>query len=79
MSGPKKHLFLRIAAVLTLLSSATLVYVLVFPTPLSVVLAMSIGQGVGILGVLIFFAVVLTELIERRVLHLPKPKEPPKP
>lgn len=78
MSGRKKHLLLRIAAVLTVLSSATLVYVLVFPTPISVVLAMSMGQGVGILGVLIFFGVILAELVERRVLHLPKSTEAPK-
>lgn len=79
MSVNKKHLFLRIAAVLTLLSSVVMVYALLFPKPLTVVLAMSAGQGIGILGVVIYFGVILTELVERRVLRLPGAKESPKP
>lgn len=78
MSGPRRLIYLRVAASMTLLSSVLMVYALLFPKPLTIVLTMSLGQGIGILGVLIYFFVVGSELVARRVLRPPgHPSEPP--
>ena len=73
MSRERRALLLRASAVLTLLSSSLIVYSMLVPEPLTVVIAMSIGQGVGILGALGYLYVVGREILEGR------PSVPPGP
>lgn len=50
------------ASGLTLLSLALMVWAVLHPAPLAVMAAMSIGQGIGTLGALCFFLLVLRDL-----------------
>ncbi len=80
MSSARRRLILRAAAVLTLVSGALMVYSMLFPKPITVVLAMSLGQGIGILGVVGYLYVVIHDGIDRRLSIPPAPrKETPKP
>ena len=58
-------LALRIAAVLTLIGLALMVWSLLQPTPLPVMLAMTAGQGVGTLAFAIY-AFIVIRTIRRR-------------
>jgi hypothetical protein len=55
-------LWLRISAVLTLVALALIVWSVLEPTPLPVMIAMTVGQGVGTLALLIFVIVVFKDL-----------------
>jgi hypothetical protein len=55
-------LLLRISAVLTLIGLAFMVWSIVRPTPLPVILAMSVGQGFGTLAFAIYGWVVLRDI-----------------
>jgi hypothetical protein len=59
---------LRLAAVLALLGLAAMVWSVIDPRPMPVVLAMSVGQGLGTLSFLIFGAVVAIDLRRKRIL-----------
>lgn len=52
------RLAIRIACVLVLLSLATTIWGVVHPAPLVVIFAMSVGQGLGVLGVAFYLFVV---------------------
>jgi len=49
------------AAILTLVGLALMVWSMAEPTPMPVILAMSVGQGLGILAFLLFGIVVLAD------------------
>lgn len=79
---------LRISAVLTLMALALMCWSLLVPTPLPVMVAMSVAQGLGTLAFAIYGFVVLKDITrarreERRSLErislvdieLPKPKD----
>ncbi|MBK6520284.1 MAG: hypothetical protein IPG04_40710 [Polyangiaceae bacterium] len=53
---------IRIACVLVLLSLSTTVWAVVHPAPLVVIFAMSVGQGLGVLGVGFYLLVVFRDL-----------------
>jgi len=55
-------LTLRISAVLTLIGLALMVWSMVEPTPLPVMLAMTVGQGIGTLAFGIYVFIVVREL-----------------
>ena len=57
---------LMIAAILTLIGLALMVWSMAEPTPMPVILAMSLGQGLGILAFLLFGIVVLVEQLRRQ-------------
>lgn len=59
--------WLRIAAVLTLLGLAFMVWAIVDPRATPVMIAMSVGQGMGTLAFLIYLGVVLADLRRARV------------
>ena len=52
---------LSIAAVLTLIGLGLMVWSMAEPTPMPVILAMSVGQGVGILAFALFAGTVLVD------------------
>ena len=59
-------IWLRISAVLTLLALALMVWSVLVPTPLPVMLAMTVGQGLGTAAFGIFGLVVLKDLTRAR-------------
>lgn len=65
MSRPpatKTEKVLMVACVLALLGLALIAYSVVVPSPLPVILGLSVGQGIGTLSFLIFLVVVAVEL-----------------
>jgi hypothetical protein len=60
---------LRIAAVLALVGLALMVWSVLQPTPMPVILAMSVGQGIGTLSFLLFLVVVIRDLRRKKVLE----------
>jgi hypothetical protein len=58
--------WLRIAAVLTLIALALMVWSVLVPTPLPVMIAMTIGQGIGTTAFAIFGLIVLKDLTRIR-------------
>lgn len=65
MSSRRREQMLRIAALLALFGLALMVWAVLVPTPMPVVLAMTVGQGAGTLSFLIFLLVVIAELREK--------------
>ena len=53
---------LRLAAVLTLLGLGFMVWSMVEPTPLPVMLAMTVGQGLGTTAFAIYAGIVIREI-----------------
>jgi hypothetical protein len=53
---------LRISAVLTIIGLAMMVWSLLVPTPMPVMLAMSAGQGFGILAFLLYIIAIVIDL-----------------
>ena len=53
---------LRVSAVLTLVGLALMVWSIVVPTPLPVMLAMTVGQVVGTVAFAIFLFIVVRDL-----------------
>lgn len=53
---------LRVASVATLVSLAFMAWGILNPRPLSVIVAMSVGQGIGIVGAVLFLVVVVRDL-----------------
>ena len=67
-------LTLRTSAVLTLLGLAFMVWSMVEPTPLPVMLAMTVGQGIGTMAFGIYAFIVVREL--RRELRRARQRDP---
>ena len=57
---------LAIAAILTLIGLALMVWSMAQPTPMPVILAMSVGQGLGILAFALFGVVVLVDQLRKQ-------------
>ena len=66
---------LRISAVLTLVGLAMMAWSMLEPTPLPVMLAMSVGQGIGCLAFGLYLYVVIRDL--RRARRAPESSDPP--
>jgi hypothetical protein len=60
--SPRATLALRLAAVLTLIGLALMVWSMVQPTPLPVMLAMTVGQAVGTAAFALYLFVVVRQL-----------------
>jgi hypothetical protein len=56
-------LTLRLSAALTLIALALMVWSMMEPTPLPVMLAMSVGQGIGITAFGLYVFIVVRELL----------------
>ncbi|MBP8806979.1 MAG: hypothetical protein KBG48_21225 [Kofleriaceae bacterium] len=65
--------WLRVSALLTLLALALMVWSVLQPTPLPVMLAMSVGQGIGTLAFGLYGWVVFADL--RRIRRLAREAE----
>jgi len=59
-------LLLRVSAVLTLLALGLMVWSMVQPTPLPVMLAMSVGQGLGTLAFALYGYAVIADVLRIR-------------
>ena len=57
---------LRISAVLTLIGLALMVWSMVQPTPLPVMLAMTLGQGIGMIAFGVYIYIVVREIRRER-------------
>ncbi len=57
---------LVVAAFMTLVGLALMVWSMAQPTPMPVILAMSVGQGLGILAFLLFGIVVLVDQLRKQ-------------
>jgi tellurite resistance protein TehA-like permease len=71
---------LRLAAVAALAALALMVWGVLDPRPISLVVAMSVGQGLGTLSFVVFCAVVFFDLRRARIFSMsPRPPsaEPP--
>lgn len=64
--GRRATLGLRISAVLTLIGLALMVWSMLVPTPLPVMLAMSVGQLVGTTAFAIYIVIVVRQLRRER-------------
>jgi hypothetical protein len=65
---------LRISAVLTLIGLALMAWSMLQPTPLPVMLAMSVGQGIGCMAFGLYLYVVIRDI--RRGRREPPPESP---
>jgi hypothetical protein len=66
---------LRVSAVLTLLALALMVWSMLQPTPLPVMLAMTVGQGLGTLAFAIYGYIVIADVL--RAWRARRASEPP--
>ena len=57
----RSHTLLRISGVLTLLALALMVWSMLEPTPLPVMLAMTVGQAIGTSAFALYLFVVIRE------------------
>jgi len=64
--GRRTRGILVVAAILTLFGLALMVWSMAVPTPMPVILAMSLGQGVGILAFVLFGLVVLVDQLHKQ-------------
>ncbi len=71
----RSETLLRVACVLTLVSLTLIGWAVLHPRPMPVIVAMSVGQGLGTLAVLLFAIVVLRDL--RPVMRAPVPEAAP--
>ena len=53
---------LRVSAVLTLIALALMVWSMLVPTPLPVMLAMTVGQGLGTIAFGLYIVIVVRQL-----------------
>ena len=70
---------LSIACVLALVSLVLMVWSLLEPTPLPVLVAMSLGQVIGTISLLMFLAVVLADMRRAHLERIPRSTAPPPP
>lgn len=70
---------LRMACVLALIGIALMVWSLLDPTPMPVLVAMSLGQGFGTLSLAMFLGVVVADLRRAHLERAPVPTDPPGP
>ena len=75
MKLPSSMRLLQFSAVLTLLALALMVWSMLAPTPLPVMLAMTVGQGLGTLALGTYLFVVVTDL--RRAMRTKRDSIPP--
>ena len=79
MSQARAVRFLRLAAVLALAGLALMVWSMLDPRPAPVLVAMSIGQGIGISSLLLYVVVVVADArrAARQVERTEDQEEPP--
>jgi hypothetical protein len=68
---------LRVASVLALVAIALMVWSLLVPTPMPVLVAMSVGQGLGTLSLVAFLYVVVADLRRAHLERPPTTSHPP--
>jgi hypothetical protein len=73
MNRFRRETVLVMASVLTLVGLALMVFSVVQPRPLPVVVGLSIGQGLGALGFLLYALIVGFDLWKARILDVPPP------
>ncbi len=74
MSQRRSRLLLRIAAVFALIGLALMIWSLLHPAAFPIIMAMTVGQGIGVLSLLLYLGIVLADLRTSNVLpDLPEP------
>jgi MFS family permease len=68
---------IQVACILALLGLALLSWSILDPTPLPVIAAMSVGQGLGVAAFLCFLAAVLVDLVRSTPVQTKDGLEPP--
>jgi len=68
---------LRVACLLALLALALMVWSLVEPTPMPVLVAMSVGQVLGTISLLLFLTVVIADMRQAHLERAPRSSLPP--
>ncbi len=63
---PSQEKALRAASVAALVALALMVWSFLDPSPLAMVVAMSVGQGLGTLSLLLFLGVVAVDIVRNR-------------
>jgi len=63
---PRVPTLLKLSAVLTLIAVALMVWSMLQPTPMPVILAMSLGEGLGILAFALFCISVLIDQVRKQ-------------
>jgi hypothetical protein len=63
---PRVATMLRVSAVLTLVGLALMVWSMLEPTPMPVILAMSVGQGLGVVALVLFGVSVLIDQVRKQ-------------
>lgn len=75
MTIPSPERILRAACWMTIFALALFVWSVFDPRPIPVMMAMSVGQGIGTLASLMFAYVIFTDLRRARVLGSKGPKK----
>lgn len=65
MRADRQRRLLQVAAVLAMVGLALMVWAVAVPTPMPVILAMSVGQALGTLSFLIYVVVIVADLRRR--------------
>jgi hypothetical protein len=66
MKLPRTDTALRIASVAALIALGLMVWSFIDPSPMAMVVAMSVGQGLGTFSFLLFAAVVAVDIFVKR-------------
>lgn len=74
-----RDVVLRVAAVIALLALALMVVATFVPRPLPVILAMSVGQGLGVLAFLLYLSAVVSEMRRLRAVEERSHDDPARP
>lgn len=70
---------LQAACLLTLVGLGLQAYALLVPRPLPIIVALSVGQGIGTLAFVVYLSVFIYDLRRRRVLTRRPTTNPPSP
>ena len=77
-TAARMNRIVRVACVLSLVALALITWSLLQPRPIPVIAAMSVGQALGTLSLILFIATMVMDLRGRRVLGK-RDSAPPKP
>ena len=77
MRTPSYARVLRAACILALIGLSLMVWSVLQPTPMPVMVAMSVGQVFGTLSLLAFLVVVVADMRNAHLERAPTPSQPP--
>jgi len=72
----RRETVLLFASLVTLVGLALMVWSVLVPKPVPVVIGLSIGQGLGVLGFALYALIVVIDLWKARILDVPPSAKP---